>query len=188
MKRLFVASILLLFIAGPALGQPTSNPTTDPATKVEPATKSSAPATPGEEKKDEPKGEEKKPAGEESKATTGEGTQSWWEAGLAELMKLVFVILGIMAMALVRVLMKKFGFEEQSAKVNDLLTKAIGYAEQKALKASKLEEGKKTSGAEKMELAVNFAKNMAKEYNLPDKGTDWWEDKLESWLGTKNGS
>jgi hypothetical protein len=111
------------------------------------------------------------------------------EYGLAELMKLGFLILSLMAAALVRVLMRKYGFDEHSAKVNDILMRATGYAEQKALSASKLEEGKKTPGAEKMELAVQFAQKLAKDYKVKDKGSAWWEEKLESWLGVqKNGN
>jgi hypothetical protein len=107
---------------------------------------------------------------------------------LSHAMELAFAILGLLLSGLVTVLMKKYGFEAQSAKVNELLSKAVGYAEQKALAASKLEEGKVTPGAEKMELAIQFAEKMAADYKLPKKGKDWWEDRLESWLGVKNGS
>jgi hypothetical protein len=169
---------------------PKAAPKTEPATKV--VNTGSVTVTgepPADDKKEEAKADEK-PAGDEKPAETkAEESQEWWETGLAHLLKLVFLILGLMATALVRVLMKKYGFEEQSGKINDLLTKALGFAEQKALKASKLEEGKLTSGAEKMEMAIKFAQGLAKDYKLPEKGSDWWEDKLESWLGVqKNGS
>jgi type IV secretory pathway VirB10-like protein len=154
------------------------------APKEEPA----AAPVPKEEPKEETKPEEKKEeAKPEAAPVASEKEQSWWKYGLSELMKLGFLLLTLMATAFVRTLMKKYGFEEQSAKINDLLMRAVGYAEQKAIKASQLEEGKKTSGAEKMALAVEFAQGLAKEYSLPEKGQDWWEDRLESWLGVANG-
>jgi type IV secretory pathway VirB10-like protein len=163
-----------------------ADPAPKAAPKEEPKPKPKAEPVPTEKPKEEtkPKDEEEKPAA--APVETKE-EQKWWEYGLSELMKLGFLLLTLMATAFVRVLMKKYGFEEQSAKLNDLLMKAVGYAEQKAIKASQLEEGKKTSGAEKMALAVEFAQGLAKEYSLPEKGQDWWEDHLESWLGVSNG-
>jgi len=108
---------------------------------------------------------------------------SWWKTGLKNVFELVFLILGIMATALVRVMMKKYGFEMQSGKVNDILTKAIGFAEQWSLKKLKMEGEAAPGGAKKMEMAVDFAKKLAVEYKLPNKGADWWEHKLEGWLG-----
>jgi len=181
----------------------TKAPATKTATKVAPAPcpraepKVTGTVTVTDTKKEEPKAETREdPAAASSQPAAPvtdppkaeEPTQEWWETGLAHLLKLVFLILGLMATALVRVLMKKYGFEEQSGKVNDLLTKAIGFAEQKALKASKLEEGKMTSSAEKMKMAIEFAQGLAKEYKLPEKGSEWWEDKLESWLGVTGAS
>lgn len=110
---------------------------------------------------------------------------SWWKMLLAHGLEFVFAILGIMATAFVTVLLKKFGFESQTAKINDVLDRAIGFAEQKSTKALKL-DGKPDSSATKMNMAVNFAVQMAKEYKLPDKGKTWWEDKLESWLGVNS--
>lgn len=197
---LLLAALLTFVWAAPLSAQETKpEPTPTPAAKAEPKTATPAPVakTATEtEPASQPAGEEaaatkadETPAGDEKPAETkSEPTQEWWETGLAHLLKLVFLILGLMATALVRVLMKKYGFEEQSGKVNDLLTKAIGFAEQKALKASKLEDGKMTSGAEKMKMAIEFAQGMAKEYKLPEKGSEWWEAKLESWLGVTGAS
>lgn len=110
---------------------------------------------------------------------------SWWKVLLSHLMEVAFALLGLLLSGLVTVLMKKYGFESQSARINELLGKSVGYAEQKAVKASKLGEGTKTSGAEKMELAVQFAEKLAKDYKVKEKGKDWWEMKLESWMGEK---
>lgn len=160
--------------APPAKVAPAAKVTVEPAAKVtvEPAAKAPAEEPKAEEPKEEPKA-----------AATVSGEVKWWEEGLSHLMKLGFLLLSLLASGLITVLMKKYGFEDQSAKVNELLGKAVGYAEQKAIKAAKLEEGKKTSGAEKMNLAVQFAQKMAGDYKLKEKGSDWWEDKLESWLG-----
>ena len=122
------------------------------------------------------------PAVEVPPATKAEDL-SWWKTGLKHAFELVFLVLGLMATALVRVMMKKYGFEEQSGKVNDVLTKAIGFAEQWSLKKMKMNGEAAPGGAKKMEMAVDFAKKLAEEYKLPDKGTDWWEHKLEGWLG-----
>ena len=108
--------------------------------------------------------------------------QAWWQLLLKHLIELLFFIITGMAVVFIRVLSKKFHFEDQSAKINDVLARASGYAEQKSLNAAKL-DGKPTPGAEKLKLATTFATSLAKEYKLADKGADWWEDKLESWLG-----
>ena len=114
---------------------------------------------------------------------------TWWKVLVSHAMELAFALLGLMLTIFVRVLMKKYGFESEATRVNTLLSKAVGYAEQKAVAAAKLEEGKKTSGAEKMELAVQFAEKLAVDYKLPVKAKDWWEDRLEAWMGVtkKNG-
>lgn len=106
-----------------------------------------------------------------------------WKVVLRYGLELVFTILGIMATAFVTVLMKKYGFETYAAKVNDVLERGIGYAEQMSLKALKL-NGKPLGGAEKLELALQFIAEQAKQYKLPDKGKEWWTKKVEGWLGT----
>jgi hypothetical protein len=135
------------------------------------------PAPKAEEKGEEKPAEAKKEDLEE---------QAWWKTGLNELVKLIFLILGLMATTLVTVLARKYKFEDQATKVNGLLMSAVGFADQAARKAMKLED-KTLKPNEKMELAVSFAQKMAKDYKVKDKGADWWEDKLESWLGVQNG-
>jgi hypothetical protein len=192
MKRMIL--VLSLFVAAPAFAadaQPAAKvapaakvfvPASAPAAKAPvPATKAPDPATKAPEKPAEaaPAPVEKKDAPDEVK---------WWEVLVQHAMELGFLILSLMATALVRVLGKKYGFAAHTDKVNDILMRAAGYAEQKAIKAAKLEEGKKTSGAEKMELAVQFAQRLAADYKVKDKGSVWWEEKLEAWLGVENGS
>lgn len=108
----------------------------------------------------------------------------WWKVLIREGLELIFAILGIMATAFVTVLMRKYGFEDYSAKVNDALTRAIGYAEQKSAMALKLDK-KPLDGAEKLSLALDFIAEKAKEYKLPDKGREWWTKKVEGWLGAQ---
>jgi hypothetical protein len=110
---------------------------------------------------------------------------NWWQLLLKHLMELVFTLLGLIGTALVTVLFKKYKFQEQTDKINDLLMRAIGFAEQKSKKAAKL-DGSPKGSTEKLELAIQFAQNMAKEYKLPAKSQEWWEDKLEAWLGVTN--
>lgn len=107
----------------------------------------------------------------------------WWEVLVKNAMELGFLILTLMVTAVVRVVGKKYGFSAYTDQVNSVLSKAASYAEQKSIAAAKLEDGKPSSGAEKMTLAVSFAKKMGKDYKIKSKGSDWWEHQLESWLG-----
>lgn len=106
----------------------------------------------------------------------------WWKLLLRHGLELIFAIVGLLAAGFISVLLKKYGFSSYNEKVEDVLDKAIGFAEQKALKLAKL-DGTIPSGTNKMEMAVNFAVAMAKEYKLPEKSRDWWEDRVEAWLG-----
>lgn len=112
------------------------------------------------------------------------GQAAWWQLLIKHALELVFLVLGLMATALVRVLGKKYGFAEQTEKVNDVLIRATAFAEQAAIKLFKV-DGKPVESAKKMEIAVEFAEKLAKDYKLPAKGSDWWEEKLESWLGVE---
>lgn len=112
------------------------------------------------------------------------GELSWWQVLLKHLMELVFTVLGIMATATVTVLFRKYGFESHAARVNEVLEKATGYAEQWAVKKMKFDKEPAESGA-KLEMAVKMAQSLAHEYKLPARGSGWWEDRLESWLGSK---
>lgn len=184
MKRLLFATILCLpmLLAAPTSMAADAGAKVDakaavtvPAATTAPATK--APVAPAADTKP---AVEPKPA-----APTAAPELSWWKVGLANLMKLGFLLLTLMATAFVRVLMKKYGFEEQTAKVDDVLKKAAGFAEQWAIKKVKLDGEAAPGGAKKMEMAVDFAKKLAVEYKIKDKGSDWWEHKLESWLGAE---
>lgn len=108
----------------------------------------------------------------------------WWKVLIRYGLELVFTILGLLASVFVTILMKKYGFEDYSAKVNDALIRGIGFAEQKSLQALKL-NGKPLDSAEKLALALDIIAEKAKEYKLPDKGKEWWAKKVEGWLGVQ---
>ena len=179
----YLVFITALCLAVPSYAQPTPEPkapATMAAPKAEPA---SAPAVV------EPKVEEKAeptPAAPVEAPEAEEGL-SLGKLALKHLLELVFSLVGLLLSGLIVVLLRKFGFEAQKAKVEDVLEKAKGYAEQWALKKVKLDAEAKPGMPEKMSEAVCFAKKLAAEYKLPEKGSDWWEEKLESWLGVKNG-
>ncbi len=109
----------------------------------------------------------------------------WWQVLLSHVMELAFAVVGIMVSAFITVLLKKYGFESQTTKINDVLDRAIGWAEQKSKKAAKF-DGKPIDSGAKMDLAIEFAEKLAKEYKIADKGVGWWEGKLESWLSVKD--
>jgi opacity protein-like surface antigen len=189
MKHLLITAVLALLLAAPAFGQPAPEPKAKaPATKVEPATKAPASAPVA---KVETKGEEKKTKAE-SVAAGGEtkpDEEGMGYGGVAihYAMKLGFLVVSVLLTVFIRVLMKKYGFEAQTAQVDDVLKRAKGYAEQWALKKAKVDKEAKPGGPDKMKEAVCFAIKLAQEYKLPKKGEDWWEEKLEAWLGVENG-
>jgi len=108
----------------------------------------------------------------------------WWKVLLRYGLELIFTILGLLASVFVTVLMKKYGFEDYTARINELLTKSIGFAEQKSSQALKL-NGQPLGSAEKLALALELIAEKAKEYKLPDKGKEWWTKKVEGWLGSQ---
>ena len=109
----------------------------------------------------------------------------WWKVILSHALELIFSLLGIIVIGFVNVLLKKYGFESYTEKVDDLLERGVGFAEQKSLIALKL-NGKPLDSGEKLQLALGFITEKAKDYKLPQKTRDWWEDKVESWLGMEN--
>lgn len=113
--------------------------------------------------------------------------QKWWQEGLSELVKVLGSILIILIGTLVTVLAKKYGFESYQAILDDVLHRSVNYVEQ--ITVNKLGEGQeKTPGAKKMEMAIEIAKKLAANTKLKDKGTEWWQTQLESWLGATGSS
>lgn len=183
MRKLIAMLVLSLSLslAVPVMAQA---PATQPAAVTKVATPTSAPVA-----KTEAPATKVAVAAKAAEPAPEPTVSEWWKVLLKHLLELAFTILGIMATIFVTVLMRKYGFENYSAKVNDLLLRGTSYAEQMSIKAAKL-SGKPLAGAEKMELALGFITDMAKQYKLPDKGKEFWTKKVEGWLGSqpKNGT
>lgn len=194
MKR--VSLVLVSFLAGAiiaqtVIAQPTPEPKAKaPVTKVEPATTKAPASLPATvETKGEvtvvPEKTKVEPAIVVEPKPEDEG-MGYGGIAIHYAMKLGFLVVSLLLTVFIRVLMKKYGFEAQTAQINDVLQRAKGYAEQWALKKAKVAGETKPGGPEKMKEAVCFAVKLAKEYKLPDKAEDWWEEKLEAWLGVGN--
>ena len=102
----------------------------------------------------------------------------------SEAVKLVFGLVGILLAILITVLGKKYKFEAEAAKVNEILKFGSGYAEQLSLKKLKL-DGKPNEAGQKMKDALGMALKLAESYGLKEKGEAYWESLLEGWLGVQ---
>lgn len=186
-NRLFVALFVTLLVAMPATlsAAPDTGATpavTAPAATT-PAAAAPAPAAPKAETApaSQPAAA---PTGDDSATATAQAPekQDWWQVLLAELLKLFLVIFVPVLSTLIVSLLKRWKINVEFEQVNSIATKAAGWAEQKALSA--LKEGKeKTSGAEKMKLALDFANGLANQYKLSAKATEKLQDLIESALG-----
>jgi len=108
--------------------------------------------------------------------------QVWWQVLVSELLK-VFVIIAVPVLStLVAVLLRRWGVKIETEQVEKLAAAAAGWAEQKALEA--LKEGKpKSSGAEKMKTALDFAEKMVDQYGLKKKAIGKLSELIEAHLG-----
>lgn len=185
-SRLLVALFAAILVVAPL------SLSAAPDTGAAPATKVAAPATPAPAPAAAPK--EAAPASQPAAAATTTGDtltattaptpekQEWWQVLLAELLKVFLVIFVPVLSTLIVSLLKRWKINVEYQQVNDIASKAAGWAEQKALAA--LKEGKeKTGGAEKMKLALDFANGLANQYKLSAKATEKLQDLIESALG-----
>jgi len=116
------------------------------------------------------------------KAEPTQEKQEWWQVLLAELLKLFLVIAVPVLSTVVTSLLKRWNINVQQDQVQKIATTAAGWAEQKALAA--LKEGKdRTSGADKMKMALDFANGLADQYKLKAQLTAKLQDLIESALG-----
>lgn len=115
---------------------------------------------------------------------------SWWqvllghlsEAGLAFAAPLL-VVLGVVG---IKWVLKKLKVED--VKIQDTLESAyeklvdwgIGYAEEQA---HKLSNDPKKGVANKLDMAADYVQKMIKEWGLPEKTSEWVEEKIEARLG-----
>ena len=177
MKRscLALVAVLTLALAAPAWGQPASSPVTSTSVVSPAASPAAVPVV--------PKAELQPVAVVPIAAADEDAGLSYGGLAIQYSMKLGFLLLSLLLSAFVAVLLRKFGFQAQNDKLQDILVKAAGFAEQWSLNKAKLNGVAKPGGPEKMAMAIDIAIGMAKEYKLPEKGKDWWEVRLESWLG-----
>jgi len=187
MKRFLVLALASLLLAGPSFAD-----TPKPATAVKPAAKTPAAAAVAKVDKAEPKkADAAKPADAkkaEPKAAAKPAAKAP-EMGIvktliSEGVKLLFALLLALLSGLIVVLGRKYKFEAEATKVNEILKQAAGYGEQKALKGFKL-DGTHTEGAQKMKDALGKALELAEGAGLKKKGQDYWEGLLEGWLGVQ---
>ena len=112
--------------------------------------------------------------------------QAVWQVILIHLMEII-VALGVpVGLLLLRTYLKKKGIEADMSTLNDLLGKAIGFAEQKAKNA--LKDGKEqTPNAQKLDWAVTKGRELAEANKLDQWVIDKLEDLIESKIGEQNG-
>jgi len=105
--------------------------------------------------------------------------QTWWQSFLSTLLDSFLVIAVPVIAAFVTALLRRWGIKVQQEQVEKLAEQAASFAEQKARVA--LREGKpKTSGAEKMSMALDVGKKLAKQYKLSDKAIEGLEALIEA--------
>jgi len=111
-------------------------------------------------------------------------TQSWWQVLVAEITKITVAIFTPVLGMLIMFLLRRIGFKIQLEKAQSIASMAVGYGEQLALKT--LKEGcKKTPGAKKMKIAVDFANALASQYKLKKMATERMQSLIEAKLGEK---
>jgi hypothetical protein len=108
--------------------------------------------------------------------------QTWWQVLLMFLIKASLAIAGPVLSVLVVTLLRRWKINLEYDQVNKLVSAAAGFAEQKSAIALK-EGAQKTSGAEKLKLALDFADSLAKQYKLSAKATSKLTELIESHLG-----
>jgi len=91
---------------------------------------------------------------------------SFWQVVGQHGFELLGTVLVALIGGLVTVLGKKWNFESESAKVNDVVEKAIGFAEQWAKKKAKVEGVAAPGGPEKLATALDMAEKIAAQYKL----------------------
>jgi|GEM_PF-3745620 len=108
--------------------------------------------------------------------------QQWWQALIVDLMQIFVAIAVPVLSTLAVVLARRWKLNLEFDKVNAIALKAAGWAEQKAYKA--LKEGQpQTSSAEKLDMALEFAKELTTKYGLSAKATEKLQDLIEAGLG-----
>ena len=116
--------------------------------------------------------------------TTATGEQAWWQVLLSTLLHVVFVIGVPVLVTVIYSLLKRWNIGIEREQIEKIAEQAANWAEHKA-KAALKDGGKKTPGAEKMALALKFAKDLAEQYKLTDKASAKLKELIEASLEKK---
>jgi len=118
-------------------------------------------------------------------ASAASGSQSWWEVLLLSVVQLALsVAVPVLSVLLAR-LLQRWGLKIEQEQIQILAQQAADYAEHQAERALK-KDNKRTPGAEKMLLALTFAKGMAGQYGLKDKAIRELQKVIEASLTAKS--
>lgn len=110
--------------------------------------------------------------------------QTWWEHLLLTLIQIVLLIGLPTLVVLISKVLSRFNINVESEQLTKIAQQASNWAEHKAKIALK-DSGEKTEGAQKMELALGFAKGMAEQYKLPEKAQAKMKDLIEAAVSEK---
>jgi len=110
--------------------------------------------------------------------------QAWWQTLLYTVIQLALAIFIPVLGVLVWSLLNRWGIKIEKEQVDKIAEQAADWAEHKAKVALK-EDGKKTPGAEKMRLALDFAQQMANKYKLQEQAKDKLSKLIESAVAKK---
>jgi hypothetical protein len=119
-----------------------------------------------------------------TKEATKDGSkQSWWQGTLVflieQLTKIIIPILGVLLMLLVR----KWQLKVEQDQVDWIVTKAVGFGEQKAKVA--LKAGTPLDAPETLKFALEHGSALLNQYKLPAKLGEYLADLIEAKLGEK---
>lgn len=110
--------------------------------------------------------------------------QTWWEHLLLTLIQIVLLIGLPTLVVLISKVLSRFNINVESEQLTKIAQQASNWAEHKAKIVLK-DSGEKTEGAQKMELALGFAKGMAEQYKLPEKAQAKMKDLIEAAVSEK---
>lgn len=110
--------------------------------------------------------------------------QEWYQVLLLELVKLLSVVAIPVLTAICVSLADRYNLGLQQAQFEKIVEQAIGWAEEKASQALK-EGNKKTSGAEKADMALQLVLTLAKQLKLKEKVIASAKDLIDAKLGQK---
>lgn len=182
MKRTLFGTVIVLCLA--LYGGSVSFATIDAA----PASQPTAVATSTEDslKKAEPTKSVPTTEVRKTEATTSSSSQEvqkWWQGLLVIIIQAVAAIVTPVLGVLLMILVRKWQLKIEQDKVEWIVSKAVGFGEQKAKQA--LNAGKPMEGPEIAKVAVEQGGKLLQQYKLPKKLGDYLADLVEAKLGEK---